>query len=106
MSDEGRFQPRPAAYKTAMDGLPGLVRIIVDGGLHAGRELYIDEAEVPPEIYVTPKAEPFEWWPARLREAMAATALGGDPENPPTRYVLTTDAASGEPRYVPESDSA
>lgn len=103
MSDEGRFQPRPANFKTTMDGLGGLVRIPLVGGLHAGRELYIDEPDVPSEILTTPQQEPFEWWPTRLEEEMAKTALGGDPASPPVRYVLKVDDETREPRYEPES---
>lgn len=100
MSDDVVFQPRPADYKTTMDGLGGLVRVPLEGGLHHGRELYIDEPDVPPEIFATPRAEPFEWWPERLRDVMAATALGGDPGSPPLRYVLSVDEESREPRYL------
>ena len=103
MSDEGRFQPRPANFKTTMDGLGGLVRIPLEGGLHAGRELYIDEPDVPTEILATPRAEPFEWWPTRLADEMRRTALGGDPASPPIRYVLRVDDETREPRYVAES---
>jgi hypothetical protein len=100
MSDEGRFQPRPAEYKTALDGQGGLVRVPLEGGLHDGRELYMDEREVPEEIFTTPNREPFEWWPERLRAAMSHTALGGDPANPPVRYILRVDGETREARFV------
>ena len=100
MSDEGRFQPRPAEYKTAMDGQGGLIRVPLEGGLHDGRELYMDEREVPDEIFTTPRREPFEWWPERLREAMSTTELAGDPANPPIRYDLQVDDDTHEPRFV------
>jgi hypothetical protein len=100
MTAEPLFQPRPAEFKTTMDGLGGLVRVPLDGGLHHGRELFIDEPDVPPEIYATPRAEPFEWWPADLQSVMADTALGGDPKVPPLRYVLTVDEQTREPRFV------
>jgi hypothetical protein len=103
MNDE-RFQPRPAEYKSSMDGLGGIVRVPLEGGLHAGRELFIDQTEVPPVIFATPRVEPFEWWPARLSDAMAATALGGDPAAPPVRYVLRVSDETLEPRYVAEPD--
>lgn len=102
MDDQRPFQPRPAEFKGAMDGLAGLVRIPLVGGLHEGRELYIDETEVPDEIWTTPRREPFEWWPARVREAMAQSALGSDPAAPPVRYVLRVDESSREPRFVAE----
>jgi hypothetical protein len=102
MNDDMRpFQPRPAEYKTVMDGLGGLIRIPLDGGLHDGRELFIDEPEVPDVIFTTPRAEPFEWWREHLVDEMAATAVGGDPAAPPIRYVLEVDATTNEPRYVP-----
>ena len=65
MSTNIPFQPRPAEFKTTMDGLGGLVRIRLTGGLHDGRELFMDEPDVPDEIFATPRQEPFEWWPAR-----------------------------------------
>jgi hypothetical protein len=106
MNDDMRpFQPRPAQYKSVMDGSGGLVRIPLDGGLHHGRELYIDEPEVPEEIFTTPRPEPFEWWRAHLRDEMAQTAVGGDPAAPPVRYVLAIDEATREPRYVPAPDA-
>jgi len=101
MSDEQRpFQPRPAEYKDTLDEQGGLVRVPLVGGLHEGRELFIDERELPPEIWTTPNREPFEWWPERLREAMATSALGGDPANPPGHYVLESDPKTREARYV------
>jgi len=106
MSADTPFQPRPAEYKTTMDGLGGLVRVPLEGGLHAGRELFIDEPEIPTEIFTTPRREPFEWWPARLRDEMAATALGSDPNAPPIRYVLHIADETGEPRYIAESEPA
>jgi hypothetical protein len=100
MTNESAFQPRPADFKTAMDGLGGLVRVPLLGGLPHGRELFIDEPDVPAEIYATPRREPFEWWPARLHPTMAATALGSDPAGAPVRYVLTIDEGTREPRFV------
>jgi hypothetical protein len=105
MNDE-RFQPRPAQFKTTMDGLGGLVRLPLEGGLHAGRELYIDEPDVPTEIFTTPRPEPFEWWPARMRDAMAATALGSDPAAAPIRYVLRVDGDTRVPHFVAEPEAA
>jgi hypothetical protein len=106
MSADPPFQPRPAAYKTTMDGLGGLVRVPLEGGLHHGRELFIDEPDVPPEIFATPRAEPFEWWPDRLRDVMANTALGGDSGSPPVRYLLTVDEQTREPRFVATPEDA
>lgn len=101
--DDFRYQPRPADYKTVMDGLGGLVRIPLVGGLHEGRELFMDEPEVPPEILTTPRREPFEWWPARLQEAMSGTALANDPAAPPVRYVLRIDEETREAQFVAEA---
>jgi hypothetical protein len=99
MSDE-RVLPRPAEFKTRLNDQGGLVRVVLDGGLHHGRELFIDEMELPRTIYTTPRAEPFEWWPEALRDVMAETALGGDPAAPPTRYELEVSAETREPRFV------
>jgi hypothetical protein len=100
------FQPRPATFKTVMDGLGGLVRIPLVGGLHEGRELFIDEAEVPAEIFTTPRREPFEWWSARLRETMSNTELARDPVAAPMRYVLRVDVETSEPRFVAAPEEA
>lgn len=88
-----------------MDGLGGLVRVALAGGLHDGREVFIDEPDVPTEIFVTPRREPFEWWPARLHEAMSATALGNDPAGAPARYILRVDEQSREPSFVADPDA-
>lgn len=100
MTSSRPFQPRPAEYKSVMDGLGGLVRIPLVGGLHDGRELFIDEPEIPDEIFASPR-QAFEWWPARLADVMARTALGSDPLAPPIRYVLRVDDAR-EPQFVAE----
>jgi hypothetical protein len=100
MTSDPEFQPKPADFKTTMDGLGGLVRLPLVDGLHAGRELYIDEPDVPTELYATARREPFEWWPASLQDEMAGTALGGDPHAPPIRYVLRIDEETREPSFV------
>ena len=102
MDDSRPFQPRPAEYKSVMDGHGGLVRIPLVGGLHEGRDLYIDEPDVPTEIFATPRREPFEWWPARLNDVMAQTTLGNDPLAPPIRYILRVDDETREPSFVAE----
>jgi hypothetical protein len=99
MSDE-RFQHRPAAFKTRLDDQGGLVRVPLTGGPHEGRELYIDEMELPPSIYATRDRAAFEWWPESLQAAMAGTALAGDPAAPPIHYLLVVDDATREPRFV------
>jgi hypothetical protein len=100
MNDERPFQHRPADFKTAMDGSGGLVRLPLEGGIHGGRELFMDEPDIPTEIFATPRREPFEWWTAALTDAMAKTSLGSDPAAPPVRYVLEIDDETREPRYV------
>jgi len=105
MSTDIPFQPRPAAFKMTMDGLGGLVRVPLQGGLHDGRELFIDEPEVPAEIFTTPRLEPFEWWPTTLRDAMAETAVGGDLDAPPIRYVLRVADDTREPTFVAEPEA-
>jgi hypothetical protein len=100
MVDDVPFQPRPADFKTVVDGTGGLVRITLVGGPHEGREMYIDEAEIPGEIYTASRRDPFEWWPERLKDAMARTVIGGDPAAPPIRYVLSVDAETREASFV------
>src|SRR4029453_3937278 len=46
--------PRPATFKTHADGRGGLVRVTLVGGPHAGYELYIDELDLPGEIWTSP----------------------------------------------------
>ena len=98
MSDE--FRPKPAEFKTSLDGGGGLVRVRFVGKPHDGRELYIDEMDLPAEIYATSGNHPFEWWPGSLQETMAHTATGSDPAAPPIRYVLTVDEETREPLFV------
>ena len=100
MTSDPEFQPRPADFKTTMDGLGGLVRLPLVDGPHAGRELFIDEPEVPTEIYTTARGATFEWWPASLQDEMARTALGSDPVAPPVRYVLHITDEGREPSFV------
>ena len=105
MNDDARpFQPRPAEYKTEMDGSGGLVRIPLEGGRHDGRELFMDETEVPEVILTTPRRDRFEWWTEAVAGSMAATELGADPADPPIRYDLRIDPDTREPRYVAEGD--
>jgi len=103
MSDDTPFQSRPAEFKTRLDGEGGLVRVRLVGEPHDGRELYIDEMELPAEIYATSGSQTFEWWPGTLHEVMARTATGGDPAAPPVRYVLTVDDDTREPLFVAEA---
>lgn len=100
MSDDTPFQPHPAEFKTSLDGGGGLVRVRFVGEPHDGRELYIDEMELPTEIYATSGQNRFEWWPGTLHEAMSQTATGSDPASPPVRYVLEVDDDTHEPLFV------
>jgi hypothetical protein len=101
MSDDVR--PKPAEFKTVLEGTGGLVRVRLVGEPHDGRDLYIDEMELPAEIYATSGGRPFEWWPGTLHEVMARTATGSDPASPPVRYVLTVDEDTQEPLFVAEA---
>ena len=82
--------PRPAEFKTQLDGRGGLVRVTLVGEPHDGRELFIDELDLPAEIYTTATG-------LRIR-VVASRAQGGhgsarpwrrDPAGPPVRYVAT-----------------
>lgn len=94
--------PRPADYKTSADGTGGLVRAVLEGGPHDGIELFMDELDLPGEIWTSGEGHRFEWWPSAVAETMSATALGSDPDAPPVRYRLDIPDDTREPRYVAE----
>src|SRR4051812_16942190 len=75
--------PRPPAFKTRADGRGGLVRVTLVGEPHDGRELYIDELELPAEIWTTPGEMRFEWWGRDIKADMERTAVGSDAAAPP-----------------------
>jgi len=97
--------PRPAEYKTKVDGRGGLVRVTLVGEPHDGHELFIDEKDLPPEIYTAGGVDAFEWWPARLKDVMDGTALGANAEVPPVRYVLRIPDDTREPLYVSDTEA-
>lgn len=102
MSDIRTPLPRPEDYKTTADGTGGLVRAVLDGGPHEGIELFMDELDLPAEIWTSGEGHRFEWWPSAVAETMSATALGSDPEAPPVRYRLEIPDETREPRFVAE----
>lgn len=93
-------QPRPATFKTRADGRGGLVRVTLVEGPHADHELYIDELDLPAEIWTTPEDRRFEWWGPDVRADMERTTVGSDPAAPPAHYVLRVSEDTGEPRFV------
>jgi hypothetical protein len=97
--------PKPAEFKTKVDGRGGLVKVTLVGEPHDGRALYIDELDLPAEIYTTARADAFEWWPATIKATMDQTAIGGDPEAPPVRYVLRIPADTREPLLVSDTEA-
>jgi hypothetical protein len=103
--DDQPFVPRPAEFKTTVDGTGGLILVALVGGPHDGHELYIDELDLPPEIWTSGAGHPFEWWPPAVREAMAGTALGSDPSAPPVRYVLRVPDDTKAPQYVSDDEA-
>jgi hypothetical protein len=105
MSETTPRSPRPAEFKTIVDGRGGLVRVVLVGVPHDGRELFIDEQDLPEEIYTSARADAFEWWPARVKEVMARTAVGGDPAAPPVRYILDIPYDTQEPRFVSDAEA-
>ena len=76
------FIPRPAEFKTRVDGRGGLIRVTLVGEPHDGHELYIDELDLPAELWTSGAGRPFEWWPPAVQPTMAATATGQDPAGP------------------------
>lgn len=105
MSGDALPPPRPAEFKTKVDGRGGLVRVTLIGEPHDGHELFIDEKDLPSEIYTSPRPEAFEWWPASLKDTMARTALGGDAAAPPLRYVLRIPDDTREPLFVSDAEA-
>jgi hypothetical protein len=103
--DERPFAPRPAEFKTQTDGRGGLIRVTLVGEPHDGRELYIDELDLPPEIWTTPAGHAFEWWPPSAHPAMQQTAVGSDSDTPPTHYVLRVPEDTLEPLYVSDTEA-
>jgi len=95
---------RPAEFKTQVDGKAGLVRIVLVGAPHDGHELFMDEMDLPDEIYASGRADAFEWWPTAVQEHMARTPTGGDPQAPAVRYVLEIPSDTLEPRLVAKPD--
>ena len=99
------FVPKPAEFKTVADGRGGLIKVTLVGEPHDGHELYIDELDLPEEIWTTGADRPFEWWPPQVQAAMAATPTGSDAEAPPVRYVLRVPDDTGAPLYVADSEA-
>jgi hypothetical protein len=97
--------PRPAEYKEQVDGRGGLVRVRLVGEPHDGRELFIDELDLPDEIYTTGRPDAFEWWSGTLRDAMSQTAIATDPAAPPVRYVLRIPDDTREPLFVADAEA-
>ena len=103
--DERPFAPRPAEFKTRTDGRGGLIRVTLVGEPHDGRELYIDELDLPPEIWTTPAGSGFEWWPPSAHSAMQRTTVGSDPDTPPVHYVLRVPEDTRKPLYVSDAEA-
>ena len=104
-ADSPAPQPKPAEFKTRMDGRGGLIRVRLVGEPHDGRELYMDELDLPPEIYTTSGADAFEWWPPAVKDVMDRSALGSDPARPPVRYILRVPDDTREPLYVSDTEA-
>ena len=97
------FLPRPAEFKTRSDGRGGLIKVTLAGEPHDGRALYIDELDLPPEIWTTPVGMAFEWWPPGVKDVMDRTAVGSNQTNPPVHYTLRIPEDTGEPLYVSDA---
>jgi hypothetical protein len=92
--------PRPAVFKARADGRGGLIRVTLVGGEHDGRELYIDELDLPAEMWTTPAGKRFEWWGPDVRRDMERAPVASDPAAPPAHYVLRIPEDSREPLFV------
>ena len=103
--DTRTSEPKPAQFKTQVDGRGGLVRVRLIGEPHDGRELFIDELDLPPEIYTSARPDAFEWWPPGLKDAMDRTSLADDPQAPPVRYVLRIPDDTREPLFIADTEA-
>jgi hypothetical protein len=92
--------PRPPDFKTRADGRGGLVRVRMVGEPHDGRELYIDELDLPAEIWTTPAGMRFEWWGPDIKAEMERTSVGSDPAAPAVHYALRIPPDTHEPLFV------
>ena len=81
------------------------MRVTLVGEPHDGRELFIDELDLPAEIYTSPRPDAFEWWPAGLRGVMDGTPVARDPAGPPVRYVLRVPDDTREPLLVADAEA-
>ena len=97
------LRPRPAEFKTRADGRGGLIKVTLAGEPHDGRALYIDELDLPPEIWTTPAGVAFQWWPPGVKDVMDRTAVGSNPTAPPVHYTLRIPEDTGEPLYVSDT---
>jgi hypothetical protein len=97
--------PRPAEFKTKADGRGGLIKVTLVGDPHDGRVLYIDELDLPPEIWTTPEGMSFEWWPPGVKDVMDRTAVGLNPTAPPVHYTLRIPEDTREPLYVSDTEA-
>jgi hypothetical protein len=102
MTDDTQL-PRPAEFKTRVDGRGGLIKVTLAGEPHDGHALYIDELDLPSEIWTTPAGMRFEWWPPGVKDVMDRTAVGSDPTAPPVHYTLRIPEDTGEPLYVSDT---
>jgi hypothetical protein len=98
-------EPKPAEFKTRMDGRGGLILVRLVGEPHDGRELYMDELDLPEEIYTSPRADAFEWWPPPVKDVMDDSALAQGPAGPPVRYILRVPDDTREPVYVSATEA-
>ncbi len=105
MSTDPTPVPTPSEFKTQVDGRGGLVRVRLVGEPHDGHLLYIDELELPPEIYTSPHPEAFEWWSADLKDVMERNSVGGDQDAPPVRYILRIPDDTREPLLVSDTEA-
>jgi hypothetical protein len=103
--DDQPSAPRPPEFKTTADGTGGLILATLVGEPHDGVELYIDELDLPEEIWTSGSGRPFEWWPPQVRDVMAQTRLGSDPDAPPVRYVLRIPDDTRAPLYVSDAEA-
>ena len=92
--------PATPRIQDAADGRGGLVRVTLVGEPHDGRELYIDELDLPAEIWTTPPGCASSGGAPESRRTWSGRRWGQTPAAPPIHYALRIPPDTQEPLFV------